>query len=470
MKKLLGSTLALAMFLPAGANAELLKNLKVGGQLDVQTTSARNITDFATRPNGGNVNNDRLGHANTRLMVKGDFDMLDDVHGRITLVKGASNHATRVYGAGAQNLDAIQTAVVVEEAFAKVDKLIGGADLTAGRQFYGEPGDLIVYFGPRDNYGQTVSALDAFRADWSSEHMNVTAIAGKTADTVIGGLGNAATDLRGVVVSCTKHENVKPSAYLYNRLTHATGGSGVAATPTNGLVEGRNSNLYVVGAKAKITSGAVNASVEAAKNFGEDRATFPGQPTNFKGYAVLGKAALKVDLGAGMVTPWAEFGMGTGDSNYDFAGNNTFQSIATDYRPGAIYGRFDQGAAVVLGAGVGGFAANGGAASNGLSNRIIWGGGVKFAPGAVSKLTVGGQFYRYAFHRMAPDATGDKASRNIGSEIDVTADWKHSENVSVNVAVGTFLPGAFVNDIKRGTTNDVSNPAVMASADLHIKF
>ena len=80
MKKLLGSTLALAMFLPAGANAELLKNLKLNGQLDVQTTSARNVTDFVTRPTGANsmpaatANNDRIGHANTRAMLTANWD------------------------------------------------------------------------------------------------------------------------------------------------------------------------------------------------------------------------------------------------------------------------------------------------------------------------------------------------------------------------------------------------------------
>ncbi|MEQ1920007.1 MAG: hypothetical protein ABL955_12485, partial [Elusimicrobiota bacterium] len=72
MKKLLGMTLALAMFVPAGANAELLKNFKVSGNLDIQTTSSRNTKDFVTRPTGAASspasagNNDRIGDANTR--------------------------------------------------------------------------------------------------------------------------------------------------------------------------------------------------------------------------------------------------------------------------------------------------------------------------------------------------------------------------------------------------------------------
>ena len=75
MKKLLGSTLALAMLLPTGASAELLKNFKVSGQLDVQADSANNVTDFATRAgNGGSpVNNDRIGAAYTRLILSADW-------------------------------------------------------------------------------------------------------------------------------------------------------------------------------------------------------------------------------------------------------------------------------------------------------------------------------------------------------------------------------------------------------------
>src|SRR4051812_13003073 len=112
MKKLLGSTLALAMIVPTGANAELLKNLKLSGQLDVTAISAQNVTDFVTRPAQGNTavatgNNDRIGHAYTRTMLSADWDLLDDVHARLTFVKGAHNLvAPRTYGSAGQSLDA----------------------------------------------------------------------------------------------------------------------------------------------------------------------------------------------------------------------------------------------------------------------------------------------------------------------------------------------------------------------------
>jgi hypothetical protein len=477
MKKLLGTTLALAMFVPAGANAELLKNFKVGGQLDIQTTSARNVTDFVTRPNAGVItavagsNNDRIGHATTRVILKMDWDLLDDVHSRVTLVKGAFNGvvgSARTYGSGANTVQDLQTLTLVQEANVKIDKVMGAVDVTAGRQFYGEEGDLIVYYGPRDAYGLRVDAIDMFRADWNGEHMSVTGIAGKTADGAVNGVGfqDPATDLRGLVVSCKMSEMVKPSIYVYDKVLHAQGGAGVTTTGTSGGVSGKNSNLWVIGAKAKLAFGGLSIHAEAAMNRGEDRTTT--ENTSYKGWAFLGKAAYKLDLAdAGMITPWGELGYGTGDSNGTWAGNRNFQSINTDYRPGGIYGRFDTSAAIVLGQAVTPFAGS----SNGLTNRIIWGAGVKVTPTLVNKLTLGASYWRYAFNRLAEEQTAQgttRKSRNIGSEIDVTAEWKHSENVSLKATAGNFRPGAYVADSKG--PNAALNPVVMLAGDVNIKF
>lgn len=475
MKKLLGSTLALAMFVPTGANAELLKNLKLSGQLDVTAVSARNVTDFVTRPAQGaitNGNNDRLGHAFTRTILSADWDLLDDVHAKVTLVKGAHNLSTlRGYGTGGENLNTIQTNTIVQEANVKIDKLAGLFDTTIGRQFYGEPGDLIVYYGPRDNYGFVTDAIDAFRFDWKGEHMSVTGLAARTADTGPATLASAATDVRGIVVSCNQHEMVKPSVYVYNRVTHATNGLGITVPPAAST--GKNTNLYVAGLKAKVMAGGFSGSAEFAKNFGDDRSTFVNgglgpQSGRFTGYALQLKGGYKADIAdVAAFNPWAEFGMGTGDANYAHAGNGVFQSINTDYRPGGIYGRFDQTAGVVLAQGLTS-GVNGSAASNGLSNRVIWGLGVKATPAALNKLTTGLAYYRYAFHRVAPNAAGQKVSRNIGSEVNLTNEWKHSDNVSVGVTLGSFLPGAHVADIKGA--HAALNPAVMAAADVKVKF
>jgi hypothetical protein len=298
--------------------------------------------------------------------------------------------------------------------------------------------------------------------------MSVTGIAGKVADgTLIQNGATAATDLRGVVVSCKMHEMVKPSLYVYNEVLHAVGALGATSNGVNGVVSGKNTNLWIAGVKVKVAVGGLSASGELAGNRGEDRTT--AEYTSFKGWALLAKAAYKLDLSnLGMITPWGELGYGTGDSNGQSYGNRNFQAINTDYRPGGIYGRFDRTASLKLNTGANSLA------SDGLNNRIIWGIGIKGTPTAVNKLTVGAAFWRYAFNRLADNANANGAnpttrnSRNIGSEVDVTAEWKHSENVSLKATAGSFKPGAGVADINR--PNAALNPVVMLAGDVSIKF
>jgi hypothetical protein len=306
-----------------------------------------------------------------------------------------------------------------------------------------------------------------FRADWNGEHMSVTGIAGKTADGTLAQTGAAGgTDLRGVTVSCKMHEMVKPSVYVYNMVEHAKAGLGTSGTTTTG---GKNSNLWIAGVKAKFTSGGLTASGEIAVNRGEDRSL--AQNTSYKGYAWQAKVAYKAEVSnVGAITPWGEFGVGTGDNNGTWGGNRNFQSVNTDYRPGGIYGRFDKNATLKTFNNTGTPAGNFGTASDGLSNRVIWGIGAKITPSAWNKLTAGVAFYRYAFDRL-PEIEGaipQRISRNIGSEVDVTAEWKHSENVSLKATAGSFKPGAAIADIKGA--NAIMNPAVMLAGDVVVKF
>jgi hypothetical protein len=241
--------------------------------------------------------------------------------------------------------------------------------------------------------------------------------------------------------------------YLYNRVNHSPNQQGAA----NGL----NDNLWVLGAKTKLTFGGLMAKAEIAKNFGENRTTFgTGNNANYSGWALLANLAYKADTGIGSFTPWAEYGYGSGRQRSNTNKNETFTAINSDYRPGGIYGRFDNLAATTLLGNVNSVA------SNGLANRTIYGIGLKATPASLAKLTTGVQYYKYAFTRTSTLA--GQVSRNIGSEIDVTAEWKHSENVALKLTLGTFQPGAYVADTKGA--NATVNPATMAALDTFIRF
>lgn len=522
-KKLLGSTLALAMILPtASVNAELLKNFKLSGQLDLQATSAYNVTDFAQRrdlpANAGAARNDRIGDMQTRLMVGLDWDLLDDVHSKVSLTKndrswgtvGANGHGNAISqpvdGSGAGNL---LGRLFIDQAYVKIDKVFGAVDTTLGRQYYGTSGDLVVYFGPSDKalWGMPVNALDTARFDWSNDTVGLTGVVGKIAgaNTTNAAIPNAGTDLRGLVASIKASESITAGAYVYHQVTHALGASGAAPTQGGGAVGangGKNDYLWVTGLKGKWTMGGLWTAAEFAKNFGSNRgstAVKNAAARSYVGWAAKLDGGYKADVsGIGALQGWGHFGYGSGDGDANSGHNNGFVAINGDYRPGSIYGRFSagQGAPGPFGVALGVPAINGAVnpfAGNGtLTNRVIWGAGVKVTPEAVNKLTAGVAFWDFRSQTAllpnipvgANTLGADRAyagNKHIGSEIDVDLEWKHSENVSFMTGVGTFLAGGAIKEAVQATSassnsgvavqNGVgNNPAKLAYFDVRIKF
>jgi hypothetical protein len=461
MKKLLGSTLALAMLVPAGANAELLKNLKISGSIEVDAVSANNVSDFQTRQY------DTINTVQTRLQTHADWDLLDDVHAHISLDKN-----NRTYGTVAETAQNVENAVTVDEAYTKIDKVFGYVDVTLGRQYYGEPGDLVIYYGPKYNlYGMPITALDAGRLDWNGEKVGVTFLASKVVGSAIATTAIPVTtdsgnvDLTGIDVHFKPTENVTGSAYIYDRTTIRSGANPGGANPPN--VVG-NDYLYLAGLKGKVTIGGAWLKAEFDKDFGSNRtyngagvSTFNG---NYTGMAAKADAGYKADLGVGALTGWGQYGIGSGGSS----ANRSFQAIAGDYRPGGIFGRF------IAAGSVPGLSASAGFGST-LTNLQVVGVGVKANPSALSKLTAGLSWYNYRFQNIAGAraiaiGSGSPASftgsNQIGNEADLDLTWQHSENVALSIGAGSFQNNGFIKD----TQTKSNNPATLAYADASIKF
>lgn len=522
-KKLLGSTLALSMILPAQSFAadSLLKGLKLSGQIDLQATAANNTSDFATRaPAAGspaaatavNGNNDRIGDAQTRVMVSADWDLLDDVHSKVTLRKNDRTYGTAGGGANANaNSQAVNGAAgvlgntFVDQAYFKIDKVFGHVDATLGRQFYGNSGDMVVYFGPSDKalYGLPVLSIDAARFDWAAEWGGLTGLVGKITGhgvgpvSAAGNVGINDVDVRGINASFKGTDMVSGAAYVYEKVTHGNGASGASSAP--GALNGQNDNLWIAGVKAKATMGAAWLSGEFAKNFGENRGnaspTLPSR--NYSGWAAKLDLGAKADTPAAAVTGWGHFGYGTGDSNSRSSSNHAFTAINGDYRPGGIYGRFSNWAlaanpaalgANAAAAAIGGAVTNPVAGNGTLTNRVIWGLGVKATPSACNKLTAGVSFWDYRSQTSGnpvnglPVVGGAQApfggNKHIGSEVDLDLAWQHSENVSLGAGVGDFQPGGMIKNLNNGTvvsgaaatSGQPTNPALLGYFDVRVKF
>ncbi len=546
-KKLLGTTLALAMTIPSFgiANAaELFKNLKLSGQIDVDATSARNVLDFSTRQNfaptaaantgataAANSGNDRVSNVQTRLMLSLDWDLLDDVHSKITLTKNDRSWGT-VGGTGSgENANSqplgtggagnkggtsnVLGSVYIDQAYFKVDKVFGGVDTTVGRQYYGEAGDSVIYIGPSDKpeYGNPTNAIDAARFDWSNDQFGVTGLAGQAAGQVAA-VPAATIDITGLVLSWKGNENASGNIYTWNRETHATGALGqdpsqLGLGAGNQIATGKNDNLYVTGAKIKLHAAGAWFNGQFDKNWGDNRVGGNITNTNlsnsmrYKGWEVLADAGYKADVsGVGTITPWGSFGFGTGQHDAHSNEGRGFQAISGDYRPGAIYGRFapyTNGGAQPVGLGATSLGGNG--ATNSLTNRVITGLGLKVTPDAVKKLTVGVSVWDFHTQTVAAPvlpmngaaalgvssvANGQSAfngNKHIGYEEDIEFGWKHSDNVNFGVTAGRFMPGGIISEGNQATGTQGAlknaagtvwgvgtNPAVLVAFDARVKF
>jgi hypothetical protein len=447
-------------------------------------------------------------------MVSADWDLLDDVHSKVTLGKNNRNWGTAGGNTANNggNVGAIQSEAVgaggiqantfVDQAYVKIDKVMGAVDSTLGRQFYGNSGDMVVYYGPSDKaqYGMPITGIDAARFDWANDMVGLTGIVGKIVGASnAAALPQAGTDLRGIVATLKAKENVSGGLYVYDRVTHNLGIPGVG--PSGAGVGGKNDNLWITGIKGKMTMGAAWLGGEFAKNWGENRfapaaASFNGD-RHYKGWAAMLDAGAKADVsGVGALTGWGKFGYGSGDGDASASGNNAFTAIQGDFRPGTIYGRFSGPNAPITLAGALPVAAvntNGGTGTvfngNGtLTNRVIYGFGAKVNPSACNKLTAGLSFWDFHSQTaMVPQAPGGAQNRafagnkHIGSEWDLDLEWKHSENVSFMTGVARFYAGGAIKEAIQATSpssnsgiaagsQNGNSPASLAYFDVRVKF
>ncbi len=450
MKKFMVTTLALAMLLPVGAQAELLKNFKTSGSLEVDAVSANNITDLRTDTY------DKIGTVQTRIFVNMDWDLLDDVHSHVTLRKN-----DRTYGTGAQNLNTVESNIFVDQAYAKIDKLFGAIDTTVGRQHYGEPGDLVIYYGPRKVYGLFAgNALDSVRMDWNGEKVGVTAVSGVNSGTALGVKDSGSINVYGLEVHAKPIDVLSGSAYVYERTTVNSGSRGNAGAVS---VTGAR-NLWVAGLRAQLAAGGAWLKGEYDQNFGENRAVnADGNYTtaeNFTGWAAKLNTGIKVDLRRlGALTGWAEGMVASGGGGA--GASRGFYPILSDYRPGLIYGRFDNNfASAALNRG--GF----GNVDVVPSNRVILGAGAKITPAVLNKLTVALSFWQFRTQSGNVTPASARGNKFLGNEYDLELTWAHSENVSVSAGLADFQPGRALIVSGAGAIN----PATMCTSNVSIKF
>jgi len=428
----LSFALALVYSISLPARAELLKNLKTDGSIETRSYSVDNLTDR----NG--TADDYISQTNVRIMVGASFDLLDDVHSRI-LLDNASGGSKAVFGTGPGNIGSQETAFSFDNAYVKIDKVFGHVDMTIGQQFYNDPSDLVIYFGPQNNDVLSVTSLSAFRAD--TDLLGVAkfqGIAGKTADnasqtSVLASPNpansNSDTDIWGAEVNTDK---LIPSGnlavYYYDAQTKKQ---------ANAVLGNNTLNVFGVRLRGDIpVIGGLGYRAEFIQNTGRNNGVAATPAYDGTAY----------DLGLSIGETVRAFPV---RAHIDFArGSRDFASIAAGRRYGIIWGEHTAVAADPSNLnGVGGA---------GITNLKVLDAGVGVSP--IPKLGLDLNAYRFWYGTSASGKT------NAGTEYDLIVSWKHSDNVSFEVNAATFQVGDALQNA--GPTS----PITRLGADVKIKY
>ncbi len=351
-------------------------------------------------------------------------------------------------GAGSGVLDNIY----VDQAYVDIKSRDNSADFKIGRQFYGHQYSPVIYFGPTSFlYGLPVYSIDAGRVDYAKNSLYGTGLVARES-------GLALDTVQTGVITPT----LPPIVDIYGlnggyKADDLSGGAFAYERQINQSVANHDS-LYLYGAKGKMKMWGIKAKALFAEDSGNKRVDLPNSgemtptsPTNYDARAFVAHvAATPVPL----VKPWVEFAEGT----------EGYTPIQSDYRPGDIYGFFNGEGAQALG----GTVSPGGTVSA-LSDRRIWGAGLKLPVSQVpGKFNVKASYWNYAVQR---EATATPSSF-LGDEWDFDACWKYNDYVGFTAGWATFQPGGAVmanagGPVAMGTP---TSPATMAYFTTNLSF
>lgn len=306
MKKLLGLLLVLALVVPA--KADILKNLKSTGEIQV-------IGDSVNREfmgPGGSYSNITL-----RVLYGLNFDLAEDVKANLTMAyynmwgqnTGSSymgiNHTGRSLQDYLNEVDLIEANVVLSNLFDCLEAKVG-------RQFYGDEDSAIIYLGPNHyntrqlDYRQAKS-VDAAVISYAGEMVSWGFIYSKVNE--LDTAANLDATILGLDVKANVNDNFKAQGYFYNFRNDDS------SSFSSGTTE---KYLGIYGAKGTFNADIFTLSAEYARNVG-------GEDAFDHDKGSLLKIDASVDLGA--FTPRGTI---VRAENFRSYGN---------YRPGIIVGQ-----------------------------------------------------------------------------------------------------------------------------------
>jgi len=395
MKRFFGGMIAAMFSLSSFAGAgSVLDGLKLSGEITVNKVSVNNEVTASA------VGDDYRSESKVRTIINMDMPLADDMDARVVLTKNDQqfgdnngNDQSISDGGWAGGNGALDN-VNVTNAYIKVQKLFDLVDLKVGRMFYGDEGNLAMYYGPSADYALGVNAIDGYLATAEIAGLNVEYLDAKELDA--GTAQDRDTDLQGLVLSPVSKiaDLVSGKFYAYKKVDNL-----VAA-------DHDSDTLLLYGVKASADVSGVNVKAEYAMNGGKNEAL---ADKKYKGKAMIVGASAKV----ASVGVRAEIANGSGQ---DTSTDNTLFASDGDLSYGEVWGN-TPGTAKVGGGGV--------------ANLNVINIGADYDVNDKVKASVD-----YLMLKRNEKVGG---TDKIGNEIDLKATYEHSENLSKDLVVARLM-------------------------------
>ena len=145
-------------------------DIKFDGSLEVSGNSANNELDQAA---GG----DHRGNTATRVRVGMSAEVTEGVNGRVEAIR-----TPRLYGTAPTTVAGEEALWTFHNAYIDVADILGLTNIRLGRQYVGNPGDLVWNVSPTDDDSLTNKSIDGILLNKKWDLVNVDLFTGKTSE------------------------------------------------------------------------------------------------------------------------------------------------------------------------------------------------------------------------------------------------------------------------------------------------
>ncbi len=411
MKKTLLVIAAMIVALPALAK---MPSIDVGGEIRVRGEEINNTDFLNTAANG--LNDDKDSHVNTMIRVNLNAELSDGVGAYLCF-----DHPDESWTDERANIAGLENTLGFRHAYITIDDVAGLVDLTLGRQGFGVNNNELVL--QRD-------AIDAKKASAKFGNLSLTGLCAKDIEN---GPTDNDTDIQGLngSIKLDVLSGINVAGYGYRSINR---------NPNKDLLTKTNVYGGKVSGSLDIAS-VLNYSVEYAIQKG----TNTGMDTNANAYrVVLGYTTDVEGLGALAIEGSYLKMSGEDGSTTDKSELYTGIDPNIDYYTALV----DQTDDVLVGA-------------NGLKAINV---NAQVTPEAIDNITLGISYTKFDSARKLNPAL----KTDLGSELDLTANYKYSDTTSFGFTYARFTPGDAQDEaLGAGPQKDT---ATMLRAELLTKF